>query len=130
MESYNPIELLDLTDLQTSQHYRSHKREKSLEMLSIGFLKLFLHWKHVMTLEEAARKLSYKSIDDHKIKTKIRRLYDIANVFKSLGLIKKTTLSDTKKPAFEWVGEEGLTNFTDKFKYENKNEIIIKQETP
>jgi transcription factor E2F7/8 len=67
-----------------------------------------------MTLEEAARKLSYHSIDDHKIKTKIRRLYDIANVFKSLGLIKKTTLSDTKKPAFEWVGESGLMNFTEK----------------
>lgn len=63
------------------------KREKSLEMLSIGFLKLFLHFKKTMTLEEAARRLSSKVIDDHKIKTKIRRLYDIANVFKSLGLI-------------------------------------------
>jgi hypothetical protein len=42
-------------------------------MLSIGFLKLFLHWKEVMTLEEAARKLSSISIDDHKIKTKVKK---------------------------------------------------------
>ncbi len=34
------------------------KREKSLEMLSIGFLKLFLNFKKTMSLEEGARKLS------------------------------------------------------------------------
>jgi transcription factor E2F7/8 len=50
------------------------KREKSLEMLSIGFLQLFLHFKKTMTLEEAARKLSSKTIDDHKIKTKVINL--------------------------------------------------------
>ncbi|EAR84230.2 transcription factor e2f/dimerization partner (macronuclear) [Tetrahymena thermophila SB210] len=97
------------------------KREKSLEMLSIGFLKLFLHWKSTMTLEEAARKLSSKQIDDHKIKTKIRRLYDIANVFKSLGLIKKTSLIETKKPAFEWIGIVGLDSFAYKIMREKKS---------
>jgi len=51
-------------------------------MLSIGFLRLFIHWKSIMTLEEAARKLSSENLDSHKIKTKIRRLYDISNVFK------------------------------------------------
>jgi transcription factor E2F7/8 len=40
-------------------------------MLSIGFLKLFLHWKQIMSLEEAARKLSSLNIDEHKIKTKV-----------------------------------------------------------
>ena len=52
----------------------SLKREKSLEMLSIGFLKLFLHWKSVMTLDKAARKLSNEDIDEHKIKTKVNRI--------------------------------------------------------
>jgi transcription factor E2F7/8 len=33
----------------------------------------------------------------------IRRLYDIANVFKSMGLIKKTTM-ENKKPGFQWIG--------------------------
>ena len=41
-------------------------------MLSIGFLKLFLHWKPVMTLEEAARYMSAsETMDDPKIKTKV-----------------------------------------------------------
>ena len=59
------------TDFSENENQNSHKREKSLEMLSIGFLKLFLHWKKIMTLEVAARKLSQSSIDDHKIKTKV-----------------------------------------------------------
>lgn len=37
----------------------------------------------------------------------IRRLYDIANVFLALGIIKKAHL-DNKKPAFVWRGIEGL----------------------
>ena len=88
------------------------KREKSLKLLSIGFLGLFLRWKNTMTLEEAAKNLSNEGVnpEDHKIKTKIRRLYDIANVFKSLGLIKKTLLLN-KKPAFHWLGIPGLDEF-------------------
>jgi len=38
-------------------------REKSLEMLSIGFLKLFLHWRPIMSLEEGAKKLSAPGVD-------------------------------------------------------------------
>lgn len=71
-----------------------------------------------MTLEEAARKLSPQDIDTHKIKTKIRRLYDIANVFKSLGLIQKTSISETKKPAFKWVGTSGLDRFKERIQSE------------
>lgn len=46
-------------------------------------------------------------MEPQKLKTKVRRLYDIANVFKSLGLVKKTYLSN-RKPGFEWVGVSGL----------------------
>jgi len=42
-------------------------------------------------------------MDNVTIKTKIRRLYDIINVFRSLGLVKKTALG-VKKPGYEWVG--------------------------
>ena len=37
---------------------------------------------------------------------KVRRLYDIANVLTSLGLIKKVQVHEERgrKPAFEWVG--------------------------
>jgi len=41
----------------------------------------------------------------------IRRLYDIANVFKSLGLIRKVSLNKTNKPAFQWIGLSGLHEF-------------------
>jgi transcription factor E2F7/8 len=40
-----------------------------------------------------------KTVDEAAIKTKIRRLYDIINVFKSLGLVRKICL-DNKKPGF------------------------------
>jgi len=41
----------------------------------------------MISLEEAAKKISAKEIEDQKLKTKIRRLYDIANVLQSIGLI-------------------------------------------
>jgi transcription factor E2F7/8 len=59
-------------------------------------------------LEEAAKRL-VGEMEPKKLKTKVRRLYDIANVFKSLGLVKKTSLSN-KKPGFEWIGISGLSS--------------------
>jgi hypothetical protein len=40
-----------------------------------------------------------KDLEEDGLRTKIRRLYDIINVFKSLKLVKKTTLPN-KKPGF------------------------------
>jgi transcription factor E2F7/8 len=60
-------------------------------------------------------------MEENKIKTKIRRLYDIANVLNALGLIKKTSIHSTsqkpgeavsRKPAFKWVGLIGLERFS------------------
>ena len=95
-------------DLQ-SIHAQQIKKSKSLEVLSIGFLCLFLHWRPRLTLDEAAKKL-VGDIEADKLKTKIRRLYDIANVYKSLGILRKVTLPN-KKPGFEWVGVDGLTSY-------------------
>jgi hypothetical protein len=92
-----------------------NKKEKSLGLLSNGFIKLFFTWKETISLEQAARRLSSNNAEDNKIKTKIRRLYDIANVFSALGLIKKTCL-ESKKPAFMWIGLEGLDNFISRLK--------------
>lgn len=65
--------------------------------------------KTIWTLEDAAKSLGSATEDDqNKLKTKVRRLYDIANVLKSIGLIRKTQILNTKKPAFEWVGCGGL----------------------
>lgn len=45
--------------------------------------------------------------DEVRIKTKIRRLYDIANILSSLRLIEKTHLTESRKPAFRWLHVEG-----------------------
>eukprot|EP00743_Colponemidia_sp_Colp-15_P007962 GILK01008623.1.p1 GENE.GILK01008623.1~~GILK01008623.1.p1 ORF type:complete len:737 (-),score=125.81 GILK01008623.1:191-2401(-) len=84
------------------------RREKSLGILSQKFVQLFLMGARVVSLEQAARKLLGDDVDSGKLKTKIRRLYDIANVLASLHLIEKAHLSDTRKPAFKWVGTQGL----------------------
>ena len=53
-----------------------------------------------------------------KLKTKIRRLYDIANVLQSIGLIEKTNHTHNKKPAFRWVGIHGVHAFMQALKDE------------
>ena len=83
--------------------------------MAIGFIKLFIHWKPVISLEQAAQKLT-QGEELHKLKTKIRRLYDIANVFLALGIIKKAYLL-TRKPAFSWVGLDGLAQVLNKLLY-------------
>lgn len=84
---------------------RTSRREKSLGVLSQKFVRLFLHAQcGVVSLESAARRLMDESnIDENRLKTKIRRLYDIANILCSLNLIEKTHLADgSRKPAFKW----------------------------
>jgi hypothetical protein len=46
----------------------------------------------------------------HVLAAKVRRLYDIANVLSSIGLIEKIHLVEVRKPAFKWVGK---TEFSD-----------------
>lgn len=107
----------------------ANKKEKSLAYLAGSFIKLFFTWKETIPLEEAAWKLSPNDIDEHKIKTKIRRLYDIANVFSSLGLIKKICL-DSKKPAFKWIGNQGLDEFIRKLNSSAGKQSASTEKTP
>jgi hypothetical protein len=86
-------------------------RVKSLGFLCESFICLFLLWKPVITLEEAATKISKILLNESKLKTKVRRLYDIANVLWVLKVIKKTLLTNGK-PAFEWVGQSGMRDFS------------------
>lgn len=85
-----------------------YKKVKSLGSFCQQFIHLFVGWKTVVSLEEAARQISSDDIDDKMLKTKIRRLYDIANVLQSIGLIKKTHMSTNRKPAFRWIGIQGV----------------------
>ena len=86
---------------------KKKKKKKSLGILCESFIKQFLTWRATISLEQAARRISDDHIDESKLKTKVRRLYDIANVLAALNLIEKTSL-ETRKPAFKWVGEKGL----------------------
>uniref|UniRef100_A0A6J0SXV7 Transcription factor E2F8 n=1 Tax=Pogona vitticeps TaxID=103695 RepID=A0A6J0SXV7_9SAUR len=88
----------------------SHK-DKSLRVMSQKFVMLFLvSTPEAVSLEIAAKILIGEDpvdyLDKSKFKTKIRRLYDIANVLSSLELIKKVHLTEEKgrKPAFKWTG--------------------------
>lgn len=88
----------------------SNRKDKSLRIMSQKFVMLFLVSKtQTVTLDAAAKILiedSQDSTSHSKYKTKVRRLYDIANVLTSLGLIKKVHVREERgrKPAFKWLG--------------------------
>uniref|UniRef100_A0A672QVS8 Transcription factor E2F8 n=1 Tax=Sinocyclocheilus grahami TaxID=75366 RepID=A0A672QVS8_SINGR len=91
------------------------RKDKSLRVMSQKFVMLFLvSSPPVVSLEIAAKILigedQVVDQDKNKFKTKIRRLYDIANVLSSLELIKKVHVTEDRgrKPAFKWTGPEYL----------------------
>ena len=100
---------------------------KSLARLSQDFLQVFLVGHKTLSLPDASDKIqgttsmeelvamgqkNKKFLDEKELKaaaarglkTKIRRLYDIANVFLSVGLLEKVDGSDaTRRPNFSWA---------------------------
>lgn len=88
------------------------RKEKSLALLSQNFIKLFISSKvDMMTLDYVAKALLGDIHDPTAMRNnsaaKVRRLYDIANVFSSINLIEKTHHPKSRKPAFRWLGLEG-----------------------
>ncbi|PRQ25722.1 putative transcription factor E2F-DP family [Rosa chinensis] len=82
------------------------KREKSLAQ---NFVKLFVctgSKSESISLDEAAKLLP--GVGDAQnvsvMRTKVRRIYDIANVLSSVKLIEKTHTADTGKSAYRWLG--------------------------
>ncbi|KYO21898.1 transcription factor E2F8 isoform D [Alligator mississippiensis] len=93
------------------------RKDKSLRVMSQKFVMLFLvSTPQIVSLEVAAKILigedHVEDLDKSKFKTKIRRLYDIANVLSSLELIKKVHVTEERgrKPAFKWTGPEVLSD--------------------
>ncbi|KAK8729017.1 hypothetical protein OTU49_008592 [Cherax quadricarinatus] len=81
------------------------RREKSLGILCQKFLMLLLvsPEPHVISLDNAVRKLVGEVGEDgERLRTRGRRLYDIANVLTSLGLVKRVPTAK----AFQYVGPE------------------------
>uniref|UniRef100_A0A2I3GIB7 Transcription factor E2F7 n=1 Tax=Nomascus leucogenys TaxID=61853 RepID=A0A2I3GIB7_NOMLE len=103
-------QLLDFPEPDCPSSSANSRKDKSLRIMSQKFVMLFLVSKtKIVTLDVAAKILIEESQDapDHsKFKTKVRRLYDIANVLTSLALIKKVHVTEERgrKPAFKWIG--------------------------
>ncbi|XP_009615456.1 E2F transcription factor-like E2FF isoform X3 [Nicotiana tomentosiformis] len=74
----------------SGSHKIDNRKEKSLMILAQNFVKLF-HCSDVdlISLDKAASALLGDMHDPMAMKTKTRRLYDIANVFVSMNLIEK-----------------------------------------
>ncbi|TKS70443.1 Transcription factor E2F8 [Collichthys lucidus] len=96
------------------------RKDKSLRVMSQKFVMLFLVSNpRVVSLDVAAKILIGEDQgadqDKNKFKTKVRRLYDIANVLRSLKLIEKVHVTEERgrKPAFEWVGPEEFPQVKD-----------------
>ncbi|CAK9139182.1 unnamed protein product [Ilex paraguariensis] len=85
-----------------------NRKEKSLGLLTKNFVKLFLCSDvDFISLDTAAAELLGDLHDPTAMRTKVRRLYDIANVFSSMNLIEKIRHPDSGKPAFRWIGLKG-----------------------
>ncbi|XP_057517707.1 E2F transcription factor-like E2FE isoform X2 [Amaranthus tricolor] len=82
-----------------------NRREKSLGLLTQNFVKLFICTNaDLISLDEAAKILLGDGHNSTVRRTKVRRLYDIANVLSSMQLIEKTNQTESRKPAFRWLG--------------------------
>nr|CAB3470177.1 unnamed protein product [Digitaria exilis] len=96
----------DKPDAPSCRLRSDHRKEKSLGLLTQNFVKLFLTMEvETVSLDEAARLLLGEGHAESNMRTKVRRLYDIANVLSSLNLIEKIQQADTRKPAFRWLGQ-------------------------
>lgn len=95
------------------------RKDKSLAILCQRFVRLFFSPSQTVSLEFAAKALLPESCEEAEaqqieekrrwntqLKTKVRRLYDIANILTSIGLIEKIHVPDSRKPAYRWMGEE------------------------
>lgn len=94
-----------------SQTFPELRKDKSLSIMSQKFLMLFLVSPYkTISLGVAAKVLNgfQRAERAAQIKTQIRRLYDIANVLSSIGLIQKevTIVQNGRKPAFKYIGPD------------------------
>ncbi|KAL4554228.1 hypothetical protein LXL04_039659 [Taraxacum kok-saghyz] len=64
----------------------------------------------LISLDTAATALLGDVHDPTAMRTKVRRLYDIANVFSSMNLLEKMRHPESGKPSFRWLGLKGHPN--------------------
>jgi hypothetical protein len=100
-------------------------KKKMLTYLTLKVLKLFYTTKPILSFNEIMKiceehyssvqtQLAFLRQDEFESKNRIRRLYDIINVFKALGLIIKIS-NKTDKKIYVWKGENGFLSVISKF---------------
>ena len=119
----NKLETLSVPQIYVTKIF-SHEnltfKKKSLTYLSIKLLKLFMIHKNNINFKELIKLFGEKYLNlklndkDKELKqsenkNKIRRLYDIINVFKSLGLAEKN-VNSSGKSVLTFKGLKGLSN--------------------
>ena len=76
--------------------------------INVGFF-FALQKNAKINLDFAARVIHGIALPESVMKTRIRRLYDIANILQSLQLIQKVQVQEAsgiKKPAFQYIGPD------------------------
>jgi transcription factor E2F7/8 len=98
----------------TTSNEKDTTKDRSLGRLSQKFIQLFLVGHKVIVLTDAADKIlgpvTTTVTDSRALKTKIRRLYDVANVLASIGIIEKLNGGNMiqhgsvkSRPSFRWT---------------------------
>lgn len=86
------------------------RKERAMARLTQRFAQLLMQSPTgAIELEDAAMKLLGPSAEGEKSKSKVRRLYDIANIMCALGLIAKTNM-DKAKTWFRWLGPADVSS--------------------
>jgi len=98
-----------------SSTQRNYKKQQSLCSLAILFFELFIaNDQRLLSLDDIAKWILRENylenplVLQREFKSKVRRLYDVANVFVALKLIEKVNIIETRKSAFRWCGNEFL----------------------
>lgn len=90
---------------------KQFRKERSLGRVCQQFVLLFASSPlKYLYLDYISRELSSNDLDECNKKTKIRRIYDIANVFQSIGIIKKIHNPESKT-IYKWEGVSGFLSF-------------------
>lgn len=148
-------------DSSTFRKQTKTKENKSLAKLSQEFLQVFLVGFETLSLPEASDKIQgttsmeeliamgggprvkptaegdipdareLKAAAARGLKTKIRRLYDIANVFLSVGLLRKVENIDTsRRPNFAWNYQLSAQEVYNRYKSRSSTQIQNSSENP
>jgi len=143
-----------IDDSKPSRKHSKSKENKSLAKLSQEFLQVFLVGFETLSLPEASDKIQgttsmeeliamgggarvkstaeggipdareLKAAAARGLKTKIRRLYDIANVFLSVGLLRKVENVDTsRRPNFAWNYKLSAQEVYNRYKSKSSTEL-------